>query len=118
MGLTVNFEVLNQLGTPMLYSSSLATQPAAGIQGRIFFRTDSPYGIYRDNGTTWDLIAGSSAGSITGSGTATQIAYFDSATNLTSSSNLFWDNTNGRLGVNTATPASALDILFLSYNYF
>jgi hypothetical protein len=109
MGLTVHFEVLNQLGTPMMYSSSLATRPAAGIQGRIFFRTDSPYGIYRDNGTTWDIIAAASAG-ITGSGAATQIAYFDSATNLTSSANLFWDNTNSRLGINTATPGSSLDI--------
>jgi len=111
MGLTVNFEVLNQLGTPMLYSSSLATQPAAGIQGRIFFRTDSPYGIYRDNGTTWDQIAGSGGGGLTGSGVATRIAYFDSSTNLTSSANLYWDNTNNRLGVNTATPASPLDIV-------
>jgi hypothetical protein len=110
MGLTVHFEVLNQLGTPMMYSSSLATRPAAGIQGRIFFRTDSPYGIYRDNGTTWDQIAGSGGGGITGSGAATQIAYFDSATNLTSSANLFWDNTNARLGINTATPGSSLDI--------
>jgi hypothetical protein len=109
MGLTVHFEVLNQLGTPMMYSSSLATRPAAGIQGRIFFRTDSPYGIYRDNGTTWDVIAAASAG-ITGSGAATQIAYFDSATNITSSANLFWDNTNARLGINTATPGSSLDI--------
>lgn len=110
MGLTVHFEVLNQLGTPMMYSSSLATRPAAGIQGRIFFRTDSPYGIYRDNGTTWDQIAGSGGGTITGSGTATQIAYFSAATTLASSANLFWDNTNGRLGINTATPGSSLDI--------
>jgi hypothetical protein len=110
MGLTVHFEVLNQLGTPMMYSSSLATRPAAGIQGRIFFRTDSPYGIYRDNGTSWDQIAGSGGGGIGGSGTATQIAYFSAATTLASSANLFWDNTNGRLGVNTNTPGSSLDI--------
>jgi len=109
MGLTVHFEVLNQLGTPMMYSSSLALRPAAGIEGRIFFRTDSPYGIYRDNGTSWDQIAGSGGGGITGSGTATQIAYFDAATNLTSTANLFWDNTNGRLGVNTATPGASID---------
>jgi|GEM_PF-2111423 len=109
MGLTVHFEVLNQLGTPMMYSSSLATRPAAGIQGRIFFRTDSPYGIYRDNGTTWDIIAAASAG-ITGSGTATEIAYFDSASSIASTSNLFWDNTNSRLGVNTNTPTASFDV--------
>jgi hypothetical protein len=110
MGLTVHFEVLNQLGTPMMYSSSLALQPAAGIQGRIFFRTDSPYGIYRDNGTSWDQIAGSGVG-LSGSGTATQIAYFSAATTLASSANLFWDNTNARLGVNTSTPSASFNVL-------
>jgi len=110
MGLTVHFEVLNQLGTPMMYSSSLATRPSAGIAGRIFFRTDSPYGVYRDNGSSWDQIAGSGGGGLTGSGTATQVAYFDAATNLTSSANLYWDATNSRLGINTATPGVALDI--------
>lgn len=110
MGLTVHFEVLNQLGTPMMYSSSLATRPSAGIAGRIFFRTDSPYGVYRDNGLSWDQIAGSGGGGLTGSGTATQVAYFDAATNLTSSANLYWDATNSRLGINTATPGVALDI--------
>ena len=60
MGLTVHFEVLNQLGTPMMYSATLANRPAAGIAGRIFFRTDSPFGIFRDTGSSWDQI--SSAG--------------------------------------------------------
>lgn len=60
MGLTVSFEVLNQLGTPLMYSETLANRPAFGIAGRIFFRTDSPFGIYRDTGSAWDLI--SSAG--------------------------------------------------------
>jgi hypothetical protein len=60
MGLTVHFEVLNQLGTPMMYSATLANRPAAGIAGRIFFRTDSPFGIFRDTGSAWDQI--SSAG--------------------------------------------------------
>jgi hypothetical protein len=60
MGLTVHFEVLNQLGTPMMHSATLANRPAAGIAGRIFFRTDSPFGIFRDTGSAWDQI--SSAG--------------------------------------------------------
>jgi len=62
MALTVHFEVLNQLGTPMMHSATLANRPAAGITGRIFFRTDSPYGIYRDTGSAWDQIAGSGGG--------------------------------------------------------
>jgi len=62
MGLTVHFEVLNQLGTPMMYSATLANRPAAGIAGRIFFRTDSPFGIFRDNGTGWDQIGSAGGG--------------------------------------------------------
>lgn len=111
MGLTVHFEVLNQLGTPMMYSETLANQPAAGIAGRIFFRTDSPYGIYRDNGTSWDQIAGSGGGGgVTGSGTATQVAFWSSSSALTSSSSLYWDNVNGRLGIGNSTPGVPLDV--------
>jgi hypothetical protein len=62
MGLTVHFEVLNQLGTPMMYSATLANRPAAGIAGRIFFRTDSPYGIFRDTGSAWDQISSAGGG--------------------------------------------------------
>jgi hypothetical protein len=62
MGLTVHFEVLNQLGTPMMYSATLANRPAAGIAGRIFFRTDSPFGIFRDTGSAWDQISSAGGG--------------------------------------------------------
>ena len=111
MGLTVHFEVLNQLGTPMMYSDTLANRPSAGITGRIFYRTDSPYGIYRDNGSSWDQIAGSGGGAgVTGSGTATRVAFWDSSSSISSNANLYWDNTNSRLGINTATPGVALDI--------
>jgi hypothetical protein len=110
MGLTVHFEVLNQLGTPLMYSATLANRPAAGIAGRIFFRTDSPFGIYRDTGSAWDLIAGSSGGTITGSGAATQVAFWNSASSLSGSDNLWWDSTNNYLGINTNTPGNALDI--------
>lgn len=59
----INYNVLNQKGTPAIYESSLATIPAAGYIGRIFIDSDTPStGIYRDNGTTWDLIAQTSAG--------------------------------------------------------
>jgi len=110
MGLTVHFEVLNQLGTPLLYSATLANRPAAGIAGRIFFRTDSPFGIYRDTGTAWNQISGSGSGTVTGSGAATQVAFWNSATGLSGSNNLFWDNTNNYLGINTNTPTTALDV--------
>ena len=108
--ITLDLSILNQKGTPMFYSDTLALRPTFGIAGRIFIAIDSPYGIFRDTGSAWDQIAGSGGGGIGGSGTATQIAFFSAATTLTSSVNLFWDNTNARLGINTATPGSSLDI--------
>jgi len=112
MGLTVHFEVLNQLGTPMLYSDTLALRPAAGIKGRIFYRTDSPFGIYRDNGVTWDLISSvGSSGAVTGSGVATRVAYWDTTSSISSDANLYFDATNDRLGIGTSTPSSALEVL-------
>jgi hypothetical protein len=44
-------------------------------------------------------------GSVTGSGAAGQVAYWDGTTSQAGSNNLFWDNTNGSLGIGTATPS-------------
>jgi hypothetical protein len=55
----VNFNILNQKGAPAVYEDSLANRPAASFQGRLFVDTDAPTstGIYRDTGTSWQLIA-------------------------------------------------------------
>jgi len=89
MGLTVSFEVLNQLGTPLMYSETLANRPAFGIAGRIFFRTDSPFGIYRDTGSAWDLIA-------IGGGTVDTNIY----------------NTNGTLSANRTVASGGFNLTF------
>ncbi|MCF8276789.1 MAG: tail fiber domain-containing protein [Flavobacteriales bacterium] len=47
---------------------------------------------------------------ISGTGTATQIAYFNATQTITSEAALFWDATNDRLGVGTASPAAKLNI--------
>ena len=105
----VNFNILNQLGSPAINSNTFANRPAAGQTGRLFVSTDT-FEIYRDNGTTWDLIGGPGSSTITGTGTATQVAYFTSSQAIGSSVNLYWDNTNNRLGINTATPTAHLDV--------
>lgn len=105
----VDFHILNELGTPSMLSNIFANRPAAGETGRLFVSTDT-YEIYRDNGTTWDLIGGPGSSTITGTGTATEVAYFTSSQAIGSSANLFWDNTNGRLGIKTATPGASLDV--------
>jgi hypothetical protein len=104
----VNFNILNQLGSPAINSNTFANRPAAGQTGRLFVSTDT-FEIYRDNGTTWDLIGGPGTSTITGTGTATQVAYFTSSQAIGSSANLFWDNTNGFLGVGTAVPSARVE---------
>jgi hypothetical protein len=47
---------------------------------------------------------------VTGTGTATRVAFWDSASSVSSSANLYWDNSNSFLGVGTATPGARLQI--------
>ncbi|HTA26147.1 MAG TPA: tail fiber domain-containing protein [Bacteroidia bacterium] len=49
-----------------------------------------------------------SFGTVTGSGTSTQIAFWSASSALSSNSNLYWDNTNDRLGIGTSSPTAAL----------
>jgi hypothetical protein len=46
---------------------------------------------------------------VTGTGSAGQLAFFNAATGVAGSSNLSWDNTNARFGINV-TPTSTLHI--------
>ena len=93
----------------MFNSDVFANRPTAGITGRVFISTDT-YEFYRDNGTTWDLIGGPGSSTITGSGTATQVAFFSSGSAISSDSSLYWDNTNKRLGIGNSTPGAPLDV--------
>lgn len=58
----VDFNILNQRGTPMFFQDALANRPAAGVPGRLFVQTDSPFGIYRDTGSAWTAVATTTGG--------------------------------------------------------
>ena len=71
------------------------------------------------NGTTQDLSANRTFTIATGltvgttpitSGTVGRVLFEGTGNVLQESANLFWDNTNSRLGIGTATPAYALDV--------
>ncbi|MBS1536545.1 MAG: hypothetical protein JST20_02205 [Bacteroidetes bacterium] len=47
---------------------------------------------------------------ITGVGVATRIAFWNSSSALGSNSNLFWDNTNSRMGINEVLPTQPLHV--------
>jgi len=61
MSLRVYYEVLNQRGTPALFTDTLANRPAFGFQGRLFISTDSGQ-IFEDTGTAWTLVADAGVG--------------------------------------------------------
>jgi len=48
--------------------------------------------------------------SLTGTSTVGNIGFYTGTTTLSGDTNLFWDNTNKRLGLGTTTPAYTLDI--------
>tara|TARA_R100000781_G_scaffold1086_1_gene1766 strand:+ start:4362 stop:5933 length:1572 start_codon:yes stop_codon:yes gene_type:complete len=58
-----------------------------------------------------DIGAGTGDGTVTGSGTATRVAFWSSSSALSSSGDLYWDNTNSRLGIGTDTPDEKLHIV-------
>lgn len=62
-GIEIYNYVTNQKGSPAIYSDTLTNRPAAGFIGRLFVSTDT-LEIYRDNGTTWDLISGGGGPSV------------------------------------------------------
>jgi hypothetical protein len=105
----IDLSMLNQRQTPAFYADVLANRPAAGFVGRIFVSTNT-FAFYRDNGTGWDLIGGPGTGTVTGSGAAGQVAFWSGASLITGENNLWWDSVNNHFGINTNTPATALDV--------
>jgi len=52
--------VLNQFGSPSLNSNTIANRPAAGQAGRLFVSTDTLV-LYRDNGSSWQVVSATGA---------------------------------------------------------
>lgn len=69
------------------------------LTASIFFWIASP---------TWTT---PTTGTVTGSGSATQVAFWDGNTSLSGNNQLYWDNTNGCLGINDSTPGARLKVL-------
>ncbi|HBU06618.1 MAG TPA: hypothetical protein DEB09_00875, partial [Candidatus Magasanikbacteria bacterium] len=95
-----------------------------GNAGTIVYSNGSSY-AFTDNPDTGDVLQYTGGvpqwvttsslgivggGTIDGTGVANQLAFWSDTDTLTSSSSLYWDNTTGRLGVGTNTPAYTLDV--------
>jgi hypothetical protein len=51
---------------------------------------------------------GGSAGTVTGSGSSSQVPFWTSSSNISGDNGFIWDNTNKRLGVGTTSPSAVI----------
>ncbi len=68
--------------------------------------------VMKWTGTSWAPRADSmgSGGGVTGSGGVGQVAFWNSSSNITSTSFFMWDNQNARLGIGVPVPQERLDV--------
>ena len=74
-----------------------------GLAGELLYTSDTKR-LYIGDGATNNLLQGASSILTTG-----MVSFSDSSGKLTGSSSLYWDNTNGRLGIG-GTPSETLDV--------
>ncbi len=99
VGYGITDAVKNNGGTPGLKSGTNASKGAAGTAGNIYISTDTKE-IYRDNGTSWDLI-----GSATGTG--------GTITGVTAGTGLTGGGTTGAVTLNVNVGTSANQVVQL-----
>ncbi|MCX6781703.1 MAG: hypothetical protein NTW66_01075 [Candidatus Magasanikbacteria bacterium] len=68
--------------------------------------------FYGYTGSQWlSFTSGGASSTINGSGSAGQLTYWNGTNSITGTSSLYWDNTNGRLGIGTSTPQWGLHLV-------
>uniref|UniRef100_A0A7V3ZTT4 Uncharacterized protein n=1 Tax=candidate division WOR-3 bacterium TaxID=2052148 RepID=A0A7V3ZTT4_UNCW3 len=84
------------------------TPTGSYLLGMIFFnKSDSSF--YINDKTGWVKLGGGGGG-VGGSGSPSQVAFWTSSNTIGGNNNLWWDNTNARLGIGTSSPAFKLDV--------
>jgi trimeric autotransporter adhesin len=94
--------------TAMYYSMFQGADQASDITYTLPADAGTSGEVLTTNGT--GTLSWASPGSVTGTGAATRLAFWNNATVLGSSANLFWDNVNSRLGIGTITPDQQLEL--------
>ena len=89
-----------------LQSSTLASRPAAGVVGRKWLTTDDGPKVWYDTGSIWTEI-----GYVPSTGTAALSNVTISGSLAVDTTTLVVDDANNRVGVGTATPGVALDVV-------
>lgn len=89
-------------GTMRLTGGLYDIYNTAGVSGQVLSSTGS--------GIDWMNLPSLPSDLVTGTGTATRVAFWSGTNTLSSNSNLYWDNSNSRLGINDASPEYNLDV--------
>jgi hypothetical protein len=114
----INFNIINELGSPAISSNTFANRPAPGQTGRLFVSIDT-YEIYRDTGTGWDLIGGPGSSTVTGSGLPGQVTYWTGTNTVDGDNSLFYDDINKVLSItddNTLLQLNGTNNAYTMYN--
>lgn len=84
---------------------------SGGISGSIRYSTTSDT-LQVCTGSGWKSLVSSTVtgGTLIGTGSATAVAFWSGASDLTYSSNFYWDNVNSRVGIGKVTPTASIDI--------
>ena len=99
VGLTCQGDAIAIIGTPVTTSGNLG----------ITFQGDTS--DYINGEGDLEAFPNIPQGTITGGGVASRVAFWSGATSLSSDADLYWDNTNDRLGIGTASPSSSLHVV-------
>jgi hypothetical protein len=106
--MAVNINVPSQVKT----YANLAAFPASGALKTIYIAEDTNK-TYRWTGSVYVEVSASASGITIGttlitSGTVGRVLFEGTGNVVQESANLFWDNTNGRLGIGTSTPSAII----------
>jgi hypothetical protein len=110
--MAVNINVPSQVRT----FANLAAFPASGALKTIYIAEDTNK-TYRWTGSVYVEVSASASGITIGttaitSGTVGRVLFEGTGNVVQESANLFWDNTNGRLGIGTSSPNSPIHIVY------
>ena len=99
VGLTSQGDAIAIIGTPVTTSGNLG----------ITFQGDTT--DYINGEGDLESFPSIPQGTVTGTGVAGRVAFWNATTSLSADSNLYWDDTNDRLGVGTSTPLVPLHVV-------
>jgi len=85
----------------------VATNGAIGIGGANYGGSGQ---VLTSNGNAAPSWQTPTTGTVKGTGTATRVAFWSASDTISSSNDLYWDNTIGGLGINDTTPGSRLKV--------